>query len=162
MNSGLDLASELAFDRLLFKRLLNMSMKKHICSSMLSVGATLGLYVPRPQIKSAWLAWRSYPSVIYAFLDLSLQPVDVRSETLEGIERFLVVMYSRTCSASAHIVLGQWNQTNQPKRHCCNMCDARHSKRGMRGHRRLFRSLSCLVLHFGGGSHIIRVETLLD
>ena len=50
--------------------------------------------------KSAWLAWRSCPSVIYAYLDLSLQPVDVSSETLEGIERFLVVMYSRTSSAS--------------------------------------------------------------
>ena len=51
--------------------------------------------------KSAWLAWRSCPSVIDAFLDLhvSLQPVNVSSETLEGIERFLVVMHSRTCSA---------------------------------------------------------------
>ena len=55
--------------------------------------------------KSAWLAWRSCPSVIYAFLDLSLQPVDVRSETLEGIEMFLVVVYSRTCSAS-----GVWKE----------------------------------------------------
>ena len=50
--------------------------------------------------KSPWLAWRSCPSVIYAFLDLSLQPVDVSSKNIEGIERFLVVMYSRTCSAS--------------------------------------------------------------
>ena len=50
--------------------------------------------------KSAWLAWRSCPSVIDAFFDLSLQPVYVSSETLEGIERLLVVMYSRTCSAS--------------------------------------------------------------
>ena len=40
------------------------------------------------------------PSVIDAFLDLSLQPVDVSSETLDGIESFLVVMYSRTYSAS--------------------------------------------------------------
>ena len=32
--------------------------------------------------KSAWLAWSSCPSVTYAFLDLSLQPVDVSSETL--------------------------------------------------------------------------------
>ena len=112
--------------------------------------------------KSAWLAWRSCPSAIDAFLDISMQPVDVSYETLERKESFLVVMYSRTCSASGvrkelfARVLGQWNQTNQPKRHCCNMCDARNSKRGMRGHRRLFRSLSCLVLHFGGGSHLIR------
>ena len=32
--------------------------------------------------KSAWLAWSSFPSVTDAFLDLSLQPVDVSSETL--------------------------------------------------------------------------------
>ena len=105
--------------------------------------------------KSAWLAWRSCPSVIYAFLYLSLQPVDVSSETLEGLERFLVVMYSRKSSASGvrkelfargSRLLGQWNQTNQPKRHCCNMCYARHTKRGMCGHRRSFRSLSCLLL----------------
>ena len=43
VNSGLDLASVLTFDRLLSKRLLKMSMKKHRCSSMLSVGATLCL-----------------------------------------------------------------------------------------------------------------------
>ena len=35
------------------------------------------------------------PSVIDAFLDLSLQPVDVSSETLDGIESFLVVMSTR-------------------------------------------------------------------
>ena len=100
MNSGLDLASVLTFDRLLSKRLLQMSMKKHRCSSMLSVGATLSLAASATEKKSAWLAWRSCPSAIDAFLDLSLQPVDVNSETLEGIERFLVVVYSRTCSAS--------------------------------------------------------------
>ena len=50
--------------------------------------------------KSAWLAWRYCPSAIDAFLNLSLQPVDVSPETLEGIKRFLVVVYSRTCSAS--------------------------------------------------------------
>ena len=47
--------------------------------------------------KSARLASSSCPSVTYAFLDLSLQPVDVSSEK---IERFIVVMYSRKCSAS--------------------------------------------------------------
>ena len=35
--------------------------------------------------KSAWLAWSSCPSVTDAFLDLSLQPVDVSSETLDNI-----------------------------------------------------------------------------
>ena len=96
------------------------------------------------------------------------------SETLEGIEGSLVVVYSRKCSASGvgKELLAHGSRTmenipptkaallqhvrHQPKRHCCNMCDARHSKRGMCGHRRLFRSLSCLLLHFGGGSHLIR------
>ena len=50
--------------------------------------------------KSAWLAWSSCPSEIYALLELSLQPVDVSYETLDKIERFIVIMYSRTCSAS--------------------------------------------------------------
>ena len=59
--------------------------------------------------KSAWLAWRYCPSAIDAFLDLSLQPVDVSPETLEGIERFLVVVYSRTCSAS-----GVWKELLAP------------------------------------------------
>ena len=45
LNSGLDLGSVLTFDRLLSKRLLKMSMKKHRCSSMLSVVATLCLAV---------------------------------------------------------------------------------------------------------------------
>ena len=132
-----------------------MSMKKHRCSSILSVdtvSSCLG-----HEKNSAWLAWRSCPSAIYSFLDISLQPVDVSSDTLEGIERFLEcvqpVEYGKSCW---HRVLGQWRTSHQPKRHCCNMCDERHSKRGMCGHRRLFRSLSCLVLHLGGGSHIIR------
>ena len=38
MNYGLALASVLTFVRLLSTRLLKMSMKKHRCSSMLSVG----------------------------------------------------------------------------------------------------------------------------
>ncbi len=32
--------------------------------------------------KSAWLAWSSCPSVTDAFLDISLQPVDLSSKTL--------------------------------------------------------------------------------
>ena len=55
--------------------------------------------------KSAWLDRRSCPSAINAFFGISLQPVDVSYETLEGIERFLVVVYSRTCSAS-----GVWKE----------------------------------------------------
>ena len=132
------------------------------CSSILSVSATLCLAASATEKKSAWLAWISCPSAIDAFLDLSLQHVDVSPETLEGIERFLVVVNSRSVQPVEygkicwHMVLGQWRTSHQPKRHCCNMCDARHSKRGMCGHRRLFRSLSCIVLHFGGGSHLIR------
>ena len=42
---------------------------------------TVSSYLGRGK-KSAWLAWSSCPSVTDAFLDLSLQPVDVSSETL--------------------------------------------------------------------------------
>ncbi len=50
--------------------------------------------------KAPWFAWSYCPSVADAFLDLYLQPVYVSSETLEHIERFIVVKYSRTCSAN--------------------------------------------------------------
>ena len=60
---------------------------------------TVSSYLGRGK-KSAWLAWSSFPSVTYAFLDLYLQPVDVSSETLYKIERCIVVMYSRKCSAN--------------------------------------------------------------
>ena len=68
--------------------------------------------------KPAWLAWRSCPSVIYAFLDISLQPVDVSTETLDGIEKFLVVMYSRTCSASGVLkeVFAHGSRTMEPNK----------------------------------------------
>ena len=42
---------------------------------------TVSSYLGRGK-KSEWLAWSSCPSVTDAFLDLSLQPVDVSSETL--------------------------------------------------------------------------------
>ena len=69
-----------------------------------SCGCPCNWAFPRPRKKSTWLAWSSCPSVTVAvtdaFLDLSQQPVDESSETLEKIERFIVVIYSRTCSAS--------------------------------------------------------------
>ena len=134
-----------------------MSMKKHAVSGCDTVSSCLG-----HEKKSAWLAWISCPSAIDAFLDISLQPVDVSSETLEGIEvhscRVQLNVFSQW---SMERVVGTGFSDNgehptKPKRHSCNMCDERHSKRGMCGRRRLLRSLSCLVLHFGGGSHIIR------
>ena len=105
MNSGLDLESVLTFDRLLSKRLLKMSMKTHRCSSMLSVGATLCLAASAMEKSQHGYQEILSIRIIDAFLDLFLQPVDVSSETLEGIERFLVVVYSRTCSAN-----GVWKE----------------------------------------------------
>ena len=115
--------------------------------------------------KSAWLARRSCPSAIDAFLDLSMLPVDVSPETLDGIEMFLVVVFSQWSMERLNFV-GTWfsdngeHPTNQSD--IAATCATRHSKRGMCGHMRLFRSLSCLVLHFGGGSHLIRGGNLLD
>jgi len=51
--------------------------------------------------KSAWLAWTVCPAVTEAFLALSSQPEEVDSQTLNDIERFIVVMYSRTCALSS-------------------------------------------------------------
>ena len=90
------------FRQIAIQEIVKMSMKKHRCSAMLSV---VCLAASATEKKSTWLALRSCPSAIYAFLDLYLQPVDVSSDTLEGIERFLVVVYSRTCSAS-----GVWTE----------------------------------------------------
>ena len=107
---------------------------------MISVGATLCLATSAAGKKSAWLARQSCPSVTDAFLDLSLQPVDVISDTPEKIERFIVVMYSRKSSASGvneamKELFAQCSRTShKPKRRCCKMCDARHTKQGMCDH----------------------------
>ena len=116
--------------------------------------------------KSAWLAWSSFPSVRYAFLDLSMQPTCVNSDTLEKIERFIVIMYSRTCSASGVngarkelFAQGSRTMENIPPTKAALLQHVRRAactKQGMCGHMRLSGSPSCLVLHFGGGSHLIR------
>ena len=132
-----------------------------------TVSSCLGL-----RKKSAWLAWRSCPSVIDAFFDLSLQPVDVSSETLEGIERFLVVTYSRTCSASGvrKELLRTWfsrdngtKQTNQSG--IAATCAMRGIAREYVWSQALVPvPIMPIVLHFGEGvAHIsFGVETLLD
>jgi hypothetical protein len=47
--------------------------------------------------KSAWLAWTICPDVTNVFLALASQPDEVDAQNLHIIERFVVVMYSRTC-----------------------------------------------------------------
>ncbi len=82
MNSGLALESILTFDRLLSTRLLtNVNEKALMFFHAISGCDTVSSYLGRGK-KSAWLAWSSCPSVTYAFLDLSLQPVDVSYETV--------------------------------------------------------------------------------
>ena len=65
---------------------------------MLSVGATLCLAASAT--KKSQHGYHGDLVHPHAFLVLSLQPADVSPESLEGIERFLVVVYSRTCSAN--------------------------------------------------------------
>ena len=60
---------------------------------MLSVGTILCL-------ASSAAGKGQHVEVADAFLDLSLQHGDVSSDTLAKIERLMVVMYSRMCSAS--------------------------------------------------------------
>ena len=48
--------------------------------------------------KSAWSAWSAFPEVTNAFLELSSKPSSISSQTMDQIERFVILMYSRTCS----------------------------------------------------------------
>jgi len=48
--------------------------------------------------KTAWDRWTSFPAVSDAFLSLTESPTRVSSETLELLERFIVLSYDRTSS----------------------------------------------------------------
>ena len=48
--------------------------------------------------KSAWSAWSAFPEVTNAFLELSSKPSSISPQTMDQIERFVILMYSRTCS----------------------------------------------------------------
>ena len=50
--------------------------------------------------KTAWSAWMAYPAVTDAFVSLLSQPVEISPEVLHIIERFVVLMYSKTCTLS--------------------------------------------------------------
>ena len=110
----------------------NVKEKALMLFHAISVCDTVSSYLGNGK-KSAWLARHPCPSVTDASLNLSrLQPEDVSSEILEKIERFIVIrfiviMYSRKCSASGvnearKELFAQWRTSHQPKRHCCNMC----------------------------------------
>ena len=51
--------------------------------------------------KTAWTAWLSYPEVTETFLTLLSTPVEIDESILEKIQRFIVVMYSKTCSLTS-------------------------------------------------------------
>ena len=48
--------------------------------------------------KSAWLAWMAYPEVTNAFISLLSQPAEICPDILKQIERFVVIIYSKTCT----------------------------------------------------------------
>jgi len=50
--------------------------------------------------KSAWSAWTACPAVTGAFATLSSQPEEVDPQSMAELERFIIVMYSRTCTLS--------------------------------------------------------------
>jgi hypothetical protein len=50
--------------------------------------------------KSAWSAWDSFPQLTTALLDLIKVINDVDLDTLAVLERFVVVLYDRTCECS--------------------------------------------------------------
>ena len=47
--------------------------------------------------KSAWEAWKVCPSVTNSFQELLSHPQDENENVLADIERFVVILYSRTC-----------------------------------------------------------------
>lgn len=47
--------------------------------------------------KSAWEAWHACPMVTDAFLELMSRPEAVSEDMLHAVERFVILMYSRTC-----------------------------------------------------------------
>lgn len=51
--------------------------------------------------KTAWAAWLSYPKVNEAFLALLSIPIeDMDEQVFHDIERFVAVMFSKTCTLS--------------------------------------------------------------
>ena len=50
--------------------------------------------------KTAWSAWMAHPSATDAFESLLSQPEDLTPELIHKIERFVVLMYSKTCTLS--------------------------------------------------------------
>ena len=50
--------------------------------------------------KTAWAAWNVYPEVSEAFEELMHMPDPISDRTLEVIERFVLLMYSRTSDLS--------------------------------------------------------------
>jgi len=49
--------------------------------------------------KTVWATWKAFPVVTQAFLDLSDAPESVDESVMEDIERYVVLMYSRSSSA---------------------------------------------------------------
>ena len=47
--------------------------------------------------KTAWEIWKVFPEVIDAFEELLRMPSDVSEESMSLLERFVVLMYDRTC-----------------------------------------------------------------
>ena len=50
--------------------------------------------------KSAWEAWKAYPAVTAAFLDLYNVSGNVNQATLCTLERFVILMYDRKCDST--------------------------------------------------------------
>jgi hypothetical protein len=46
--------------------------------------------------KTAWSTWNAYPDVTEAFEELAHMPGDISSKSMESLERFVVLLYSRT------------------------------------------------------------------
>uniref|UniRef100_UPI00358E0007 uncharacterized protein n=1 Tax=Myxine glutinosa TaxID=7769 RepID=UPI00358E0007 len=50
--------------------------------------------------KTAWAVWETFPEVTNAFLDLASAPSEISEDTLATLERYVVLLYDRTCTCS--------------------------------------------------------------
>jgi len=50
--------------------------------------------------KTAWAAWNSFPELTNALLDLAHAPTEVTEQTMQVIERFVILLYDRTSTST--------------------------------------------------------------
>ena len=64
--------------------------------------------------KTAWEVWKSLPEITEVFIRLSTTPDEVREADLKELERYVVLLYSRT---------SQLTDVNEARKHLFSYCN---------------------------------------